>query len=83
MSTAPLLVSPKELYELNNSPVKILDATWFMPGSPRNPKEEFMAKRIPGAQFLDLDIVASDHELGLKHMMPSGRVFADACGMFW
>ncbi|KAF8922322.1 Rhodanese-like domain-containing protein [Mucidula mucida] len=40
------------------------------------------SKRIPGAQFLDLDGVASSHELGLKHMMPSGSVFADACERF-
>ncbi|KAG6911777.1 hypothetical protein DXG01_000023 [Tephrocybe rancida] len=52
-----------------------------MPNSPRRPREEFLSKRIPGAQFLDLDEVASPHELGLKHMMPQERVFADACGM--
>lgn len=52
-----------------------------MPNSPRKPYEEFLAKRIPGAQFLDLDHVASSHELGLKHMMPHSQVFADACGM--
>ncbi len=61
--------------------VRILDASWFMPNSPRNGKTEYLSKRIPGAQFLDLDGVASSHELGLKHMMPSGSVFADACGM--
>lgn len=50
-----------------------------MPNSPRNPKAEFTSKRIPGAQLLDLDEVASPHELGLKHMMPSSEVFAKAC----
>ncbi|EIN13574.1 Rhodanese-like protein [Punctularia strigosozonata HHB-11173 SS5] len=82
MSTAPLLVSPHELKELENSGAKVLDASWFMPGSPRKPKEELLAKRIPGAQFLDLDAVASKHELGLKHMLPAPRVFADACEEF-
>lgn len=53
-----------------------------MPNSPRNPYEEFLAKRIPGAQFLDLDLVASPHELGLKHMIPPSQVFADACENF-
>lgn len=51
-----------------------------MPNSTRSAREEFLVKRIPGAQFLDLDIVASPHELGLKHMMPSNQVFANACG---
>lgn len=52
-----------------------------MPNSPRKPHEEFLSKRLRGAKFLDLDEVASPNELGLKHMMPHERVFADACGM--
>lgn len=81
--TVPLLLSPTEVRELANSsqPVSLLDASWFMPNSPRKPYEEYLAKRIPGAQFLDLDQVANSHELGLKHMMPSSQVFAAACGM--
>lgn len=81
--TAPLLLSPTEVRDLSESSqlVSLLDASWFMPNSPRNPYEEFLAKRIPGAQFLDLDLVASPHELGLKHMIPPSQVFADACGM--
>jgi thiosulfate/3-mercaptopyruvate sulfurtransferase len=51
-----------------------------MPNAPRNGRQEFLSKRIPGAQFLDLDEVASPHELGLKHMMPSNELFAKACG---
>jgi len=53
-----------------------------MPNAPRNGKAEFLNKRLPGAQYLDLDEVASPHELGLKHMMPEARVFAEACGRF-
>jgi len=52
-----------------------------MPNSPRKAYDEFLTKRIPSSQYLDLDVVASPHELGLKHMMPDGRVFANACGM--
>jgi len=79
-AAAPLLVSPKEAAESTKR--VILDASWFMPNlnPPRKASEEFLSRRIPGSQFLDLDTVASSHELGLKHMMPSGRVFADACG---
>lgn len=58
----------------------ILDSTWFMPNSPRHARKEFKQKRIPGAQFLDLDELASPHPLGLKHMMPSPSQFAEACG---
>jgi thiosulfate/3-mercaptopyruvate sulfurtransferase len=53
-----------------------------MPNSPTNPREGFLSKRLAGARFLDLDEVASPHELGLKHMMPQGRVFADVCERF-
>jgi hypothetical protein len=78
--SAPLLLSPSQVRDLPES-ISLLDASWFMPNSPRKPYEEFLAKRIPGAQFLDLDHVASAHELGLKHMMPQSQVFAAACGM--
>ncbi|KAJ8588195.1 Rhodanese-like protein [Rhizopogon salebrosus TDB-379] len=87
MST-PLLLSPSQLQASlpsrsgDSQQVAILDSSWFMPNSPRKPNEEFQKKRVPGAQFLDLDEVASPHELGLKHMIPSERQFADACEAF-
>ncbi|KAG2045198.1 Rhodanese-like domain-containing protein [Suillus americanus] len=85
MST-PLLLSPSQLQQLlpstDTKHVSILDSSWFMPNSPRKANEEFQEKRIPGAQFLDLDEVSSPHELGLKHMIPSERHFADACEAF-
>ena len=82
---APFLLSPRQVSELTNSvdaiSISLLDSTWFMPNSPRNAKEEFGSKRISGSQFLDLDEVASSHELGLKHMMPDSQTFAKACGV--
>ena len=84
VSRTPLVLSPQEVNNLHHSkaPIAFLDATWFMPNSTRGAREEFLVRRIPGAQFLDLDAVASPHELGLKHMMPSNEVFAKACGEF-
>ena len=77
------LLSPRQVTDLKKSstPVTVLDSTWFMPNSPRNAKAEYLSKRIPGSQFLDLDEVASSHDLGLKHMMPDSKTFALACGM--
>lgn len=76
----PLVVSPRQLFDLPpKSDVAVIDASWHMPNSPRKAREEFLKKRIPNAQFLDLDEAASPHELGLKHMMPTGQVFAKAC----
>jgi len=34
--------------------LRIVDATSFLPGTPRDPEEEFRAAHIPGALFLDL-----------------------------
>jgi len=80
-SKAPLLISPKKLHELKSSSnLSLLDASWHMPNSPRNAQAEFLAKRIPGARYLDLDKVASPNELGLKHMTPSDQTFASALG---
>ncbi|PPR01175.1 hypothetical protein CVT24_006051 [Panaeolus cyanescens] len=88
-AAAPLLLSAKQAFDLQKSAstaggpsVSILDATWFMPNSPRKSKQEFLDKRIPESQFLDLDEVASPNELGLKHMMPDNQTFARACEKF-
>jgi thiosulfate/3-mercaptopyruvate sulfurtransferase len=80
-SKAPLLVTPEALQQLRSSAdVNILDASWFMPNTPRSASKEFIVKRIPGARYLDLDEVAAPPDLGLKHMMPSAQVFTDALG---
>ena len=80
-SKTPLLVTPNALQQLRSSAdVNILDATWFMPNTPRDASKEFIEKRIPDARYLDLDEVAAPSELGFKHMMPSAQVFADALG---
>lgn len=80
-SETPLLLSPSQVQNLiKMSPnVALLDTTWFMPNSTRNAKAEHAGRRIPDSQFLDLDDVASPHELGLKHMMPTPKIFTDAC----
>lgn len=77
---APLLLTPRQLSDLDPKSVAVLDASWHMPNSPRKARSEFMKMRIPGARYLDLDEVASEHELGLSHMMPTPEKFAQACG---
>ncbi len=47
--------------------LRILDATWFLPGSPRNARAEYDAAHIPGARFFDIDEM-SDHRSALPHM---------------
>jgi thiosulfate/3-mercaptopyruvate sulfurtransferase len=76
-----LVLSPTQLANILPSDETVpIDVSWFMPNVPRKPDEEFLIKRIPKARRLDLDLVASSHPLGLKHMMPSPDVFAAACG---
>ena len=80
----PYVLSPQQLASLKAEGLQdglaILDVSWHMPNSSRNADAEFAAKHIPTARRLDLDEVASPHELGLKHMIPTPAVFAKACG---
>ena len=39
---------------------KDLDASWYLPNINRNPKKEFMQKRIPKAVFFDIDDVCDN-----------------------
>lgn len=73
---APLLVNPSNV----TKDAIFVDASWHMPNSPRKAHEEFLKRRLPQARFLDLDEVAKEHELGLKHMIPDPEVFARFCG---
>lgn len=55
--------------------VRIVDASWFMPGTPRDPKAEYLQVHIPGAVFFDIDEI-SDDASDLPHMLPSAIKFA-------
>jgi thiosulfate/3-mercaptopyruvate sulfurtransferase len=70
------LVSPAWLAERLDAPdIRVIDATWFMPGDPRNAKALYAERRIPGAIFFDIDEIA-DTESDLPHMLPSPEKFA-------
>lgn len=64
------LVSTQWLADhLGATDLRILDATLFLPGTPRDAREEFVAAHIPGAAFLDLDTLA-DPKDPAPHMLP-------------
>jgi thiosulfate/3-mercaptopyruvate sulfurtransferase len=70
------LVSTAWLAERLSSPdVAILDASWYMPGTPRDPKAEYAAAHIPGAVFFDIEAL-SDHNTALPHMLAPAEDFA-------
>ena len=72
---APLVST--DLLATHHSDVKLVDASWYMPGDKRDPAAEFAAAHIPGAVFFDIDGV-SDKGTDLPHMMPPPEDFAAA-----
>ncbi|HEX8225828.1 MAG TPA: 3-mercaptopyruvate sulfurtransferase [Allosphingosinicella sp.] len=61
--------------ELGASDLKLIDATLFLPGEPRDARLEYEAEHIPGAVFLDLEEV-SDPSHPAPHMLPAEAKFA-------
>lgn len=55
--------------------VRVLDCTYFMPGSPKTGRQVYDAHHIPGARFFDIDDVA-DTDSSLPHMLPSPEKFS-------
>jgi thiosulfate/3-mercaptopyruvate sulfurtransferase len=56
--------------------VRVVDASWYLPGSRRDPAAEYAAGHIPGAVFFDLD-ANSDPASSLPHMLPNASRFAE------
>jgi len=59
---------------LTDPDLRILDATYFMPGVDRDAHAEYQACHIPGARFFDIDDI-SDHRSDLPHMAPPVEKF--------
>jgi thiosulfate/3-mercaptopyruvate sulfurtransferase len=79
MTTDPL-VSTKWLADhLHDKNVKVVDATFKMPGILPLPKEDYERAHIPGAVFFDVDAV-SDHSNPLPHMFPDAEQFGRDVG---
>ncbi|MGI9626224.1 MAG: sulfurtransferase [Longimicrobiales bacterium] len=53
----------------------VLDGSWYLPTSGREPLAEFKEQRIPGARFFDVK-ACSDPDSGLPHTVPSASGFA-------
>ena len=59
---------------LKDPDLRIIDATWHMPGSGRDARAEYNGAHIPGARFFDLDEI-SDTRSALPHMAPPPEKF--------
>ena len=60
---------------LDDPSVVIVDATWFMPDTPRDARAEHAERHIPGAVFFDINEI-SDHSNPLPHMLAEPKDFA-------
>jgi thiosulfate/3-mercaptopyruvate sulfurtransferase len=56
--------------------VKVIDASWYLPDTGRNARAEYRAERIPGAVFLDIDLV-SDPAAPHPHTVVEPMIFSD------
>ena len=62
---------------LGEADLSIIDSSWHMPSINRSGREEFLAQHIPGAVFLDIDLL-SDRSNPAPHMLPAARDFGKA-----
>ncbi|MDP3658788.1 sulfurtransferase, partial [Phenylobacterium sp.] len=65
--------------EFDEPDLRIVDATWFMPGDARVGREAYRQGHIPGAVFFDIDAI-SDPDTDLPHMLPNPQALAEALG---
>lgn len=60
---------------LSDPKVKVLDASFHLPGTGRDAETEFENRHIPGAALFDIEDVR-DRDIPLPHMLPSAEQFA-------
>jgi thiosulfate/3-mercaptopyruvate sulfurtransferase len=75
----PLVTTDWLAAHLGDPKVRIVDATFKLPGVLPLPKDDYLAAHIPGAVFFDVDAV-SDHSNPLPHMFPTAEQFGRDVG---
>jgi thiosulfate/3-mercaptopyruvate sulfurtransferase len=79
-SDDPLVTTDWLARHLDDPAIKIIDASFKMPGVTPLPKDDYLRGHILGAAFFDVDAV-SDHNSPLPHMFPSAEQFGRDVGM--
>ena len=74
------LLTAAEALSLFDTPnVKFVDASFHMNKDVRHAYPEYISKRIPGSNFIDIDSSEfSNKAIDLPHMMPSAELFAES-----
>jgi thiosulfate/3-mercaptopyruvate sulfurtransferase len=62
--------------KLGTPGMRVVDGSWYLPGSGRDAATEYAAGHIPGAVFFDID-ASSDPNTPLPHMLPTAEGFAE------
>lgn len=78
-NTDPLVTTEWLAAHMNDPNIRIVDATFKMPGILPLPKDDYLAAHLPGAVFFDVDGV-SDHTNPLPHMFPTAEQFGRDVG---
>ena len=79
MISDPLISAADALALQNDSDVRFIDATWYMPNVPSNAYETYLLEHIPGAVYFDIDKIA-DTSINLPHVFPTQEIFEEAVG---
>lgn len=75
----PLVSTDWLAAHLDDARVKVVDASFKMPGVTPLPRDDYLKAHIPGTVFFDVDAV-SDHSNPLPHMFPSAEQFGRDMG---
>src|SRR5580692_9134596 len=71
----PLVTTDWLTAHLDDPKVKVIDASFKLPGVLPLPIDDYLAAHIPGAVFFDVDAI-SDHNNPRPHMYPDSAQFA-------
>jgi len=74
MAHRPLISCAELAARLGAPDLRIVDASWHLPATGRDAHAEFLAGRVPGASFYDIDVEAAPS--ALPHMLPDREAFA-------
>jgi thiosulfate/3-mercaptopyruvate sulfurtransferase len=75
-----LFITTEELAaKLDDPNLRIVDGSWYQPTVPRDAIVEYEIRRIPGAVYFDIDVIA-DTSTTLPHMLPDAETFGRMAG---